>query len=118
MAELVEMEPAQPTVQSHGLRRQAPNTAGIFDDRAGVTGGHRDTIVYPATPNTTGTIASTPYAAFNIVRSFPCLLTGAGVGASLGCRLGEYVICCRLLRSARAQRKTIARGLMFRAGWM
>ena len=31
----VEMEPAQPTVQGHGLRQQAPKTAEIFDDRAG-----------------------------------------------------------------------------------
>lgn len=37
-----------------------------------MTGGHLDTIVYPATPNATGTIASIPSAAFNIVRSFPC----------------------------------------------
>jgi hypothetical protein len=41
-----------------------------------MTGGHRDTIVYPATPNATGTIASIPSAAFNIVHSFPCVLTG------------------------------------------
>jgi hypothetical protein len=34
VAELVEMEPAQPTVQSHGLRRQAPKSTEIFDDRA------------------------------------------------------------------------------------
>ena len=27
------MEPAQPTVQGHSLRRQAPRTAEIFDDR-------------------------------------------------------------------------------------
>jgi hypothetical protein len=32
-----------------------------------VTGGHRDTIAYPATPKATGTIASIPSAAFNIV---------------------------------------------------
>jgi hypothetical protein len=31
---------------------------------------------------------------------------------------GENVIGCRLLRSSCGQRKTIARGLMFRAGWM
>jgi hypothetical protein len=31
-------------------------------------------------------------------------------------RLGEYVISCRLLRSPRGQRRTIARGLKFRAG--
>jgi hypothetical protein len=37
-----------------------------------VTGGHRDTMAYPATPNATGTIASIPSAAFNIVHSFLC----------------------------------------------
>jgi hypothetical protein len=34
--------------------------AGWFDERAGVTGGHRDTIAYPATQNVTGSIASIP----------------------------------------------------------
>jgi hypothetical protein len=33
-------------------------------------------------------------------------------------RSGEYVISCRLLWSSCGQRKTIARGLMFRAGWV
>jgi hypothetical protein len=51
-----------------------------FGERAGATGGHRDTIVYPATPTTTGTIARIPSAVFNIVRSFPCVLTGAVCG--------------------------------------
>jgi len=33
--------------------------------------GHRETVVYPAIQNVIGTIASIPYSAFNIVRSFP-----------------------------------------------
>jgi hypothetical protein len=41
----------------------------------------------------------------------------AGVWLRLDRRSGEYVISYRLLRSSRGQRKTIARGLMFRAGW-
>ncbi len=44
------------------------------------TGGHRDTIVYPAIPNATGTIAGIPSAAFNIVRSFRCVLTATVFG--------------------------------------
>lgn len=32
--------------------------------------GHRETVVYPAIQNVIGTIASIPYSAFNIVRSF------------------------------------------------
>jgi hypothetical protein len=42
--------------------------------------GHRDTIAYPATPNTTGSIASIPSVAFSIFRSFPRVLTGAVSG--------------------------------------
>lgn len=57
-----------------------------FGERAGVTG-HLDTIVYPATPNATGTIASIPSAAFNIVRSFPCVSPARCV-AYLGRRFG------------------------------
>jgi len=53
------------------------SAACLFGDPAGGVCGHRDTIVYPATPNTTGTIARIPSAAFNIVRSFPCALTDA-----------------------------------------
>ena len=83
-----------------------------------MTGSHRDTIVYPATPNATGTIASIPSAAFNIVRSFPCVLTGTSVWPSWAVALGENVISCRLLRSSCGQPKTIARGLMFRGGWV
>ena len=51
-----------------------------FVDRAGRVWGHRDTITYPATPNTTGSIASIPYAALSIFRSFPRVLTGAVSG--------------------------------------
>ena len=83
-----------------------------------MTGGHRDTIAYPATPNTTGTIASIPSAAFNIVHSSVWVLTGAVCGLSGPSLLGENVIGCRLLRSSRGRRKTIARGLMFRGGWV
>lgn len=81
-------------------------------------GGHRDTIVYPATPNATGTMASIPSAAFNIVRSFPLCVHRRDVWPDWAVALGENVIGCRLLRSSRGLRKTIARGLMFRAGWM
>ena len=42
----------------------------------------------------------------------------AGVWLRVDRRSGEYVISCRLLRSSCGQRKTIAPGLMFRAGWM
>jgi hypothetical protein len=34
LVELVEIEPAQPTVRGHGLRQKAPKAAAIFDDRA------------------------------------------------------------------------------------
>jgi hypothetical protein len=92
------------------------SAASRFGDRAGRgLSGHRDTIVYPAKPNATGTIASIPSAAFNIVRSFP-FAHPSGVWPSLGRHSGENVIGCRLLRSSPGQRKTIARGLMFRAG--
>ena len=39
-----------------------------------------DTIAYPATPNTTGSIASIPSVALSIVRSFSRVLTGAVCG--------------------------------------
>ncbi len=81
-----------------------------------MTSGHRDTIAYPATPNTTGTIASIPSAAFNIFSSFHLRSHRSGVGPSRALALGEDVICCRLLRSSCWRHKTIARGLMFRAG--
>ncbi|WP_165607494.1 hypothetical protein [Mycobacterium mantenii] len=91
--------------------------ACCFDERASATDGHRDTIVYPATPNATGTIASIPSAAFNIVRSFPCALTGT-VWPGWAVALGENMISFRVLRSSGGQRKTIARGMILRAGWM
>jgi hypothetical protein len=43
-------------------------------------GGHRDTIAYPPTPNTTSTIASIPSAALSIVGPFSRLLTDAVCG--------------------------------------
>jgi len=38
--------------------------------------GYRDTITYPATPNTTGSIAIIPIAAFSIVRPFSGVRVG------------------------------------------
>jgi hypothetical protein len=196
------MEPAQPTVQGHSLRRQATRTAEIFDDR--VERGHdtggiiakldparhvrqhllairtanklyqsgfevissqalnsvcsrrlcarlasnrlimvaslplaarrtaasgsivllADSAIGPghlaviATPSRAWRPRTPPaaWAAFSIVSSFPRVLTGGRV-VRLDLRSGENVISCRLLRSPRAQRNTIARGSMFRAGW-
>jgi hypothetical protein len=200
------MEPAQPTVQGHSLRRQAPRTAEIFDDR--VERGHdtggiiakldparhvRQHLLAIRTANKlyqsgfkvissqalnsvcsrrlcarlasnrlimvaslplvarrTGASGSivllsdsaigpghlaviatpsrawrprTPPAAWPASRGcvqhcslFPRVLTG-GCVVRLDLRPGENVISCRLLRSPRAQRNTIARGSMFRAGW-
>jgi len=42
------MEPAQPTVQGHGLRRQAPRTTEIFNDR--VERGHDGGIIAKLDP--------------------------------------------------------------------
>jgi len=41
---------------------------------------HRDTIAHPATPNTTGTIASIPSVALSIFRFLPRVLTSAASG--------------------------------------
>ena len=49
---------------------------------------------------------------------FPSCAHRRGVWPSWAVALGENVISCRLLRSSCGQRKTIARGLMFRAGWV
>jgi hypothetical protein len=64
-----------------------------------------------------------PSPAFRRLRSalFALFLVYSLAGCvSLGLdrRSGENVNGCRLLRSSRAQRSTIARGLMFRAGRM
>jgi hypothetical protein len=69
-----------PSASPTGLGIEIYSPACWFGERAGVTGDHRDTIAYPATPNATGTIASIPSAAFNIVRSFPRVLTGTVCG--------------------------------------
>ena len=42
--QLVEVKPAQPTVQRHGLGRQAANAAEMFDDRT-ERGHHTDGVV-------------------------------------------------------------------------
>jgi hypothetical protein len=42
------------------LRVGIDSAACWFGERAGVTGGRRDTIAYPATQNVTGSIASIP----------------------------------------------------------
>ena len=68
------------------LRFEMYSPACWFDERVGVTDAHRDTIVYPATLKATGRIVSIPNAAFNIVRSFPCLLTATGCGLKVGRR--------------------------------
>jgi hypothetical protein len=44
---------------------------------------HRDTNTYLAIPNATGNIASIPFTVLSIVRSFPCVLTGAVRGLDL-----------------------------------
>jgi hypothetical protein len=85
------------------LRIEMASPACWFGERVGVTDGHRDTIAYPATQNATGTMASIPSAAFNIVCSFFCVLTGT-VSPSWTVALGEYVISCRLPRSSCGQR--------------
>jgi hypothetical protein len=52
------------------LRYFGGEDSDLLVRRASCSGGHLDTMVYPATPNVTGTIASIPSAAFNIVGSF------------------------------------------------
>jgi hypothetical protein len=84
------------------VRVEIDSAAYWFGDHAGRECGHRDTIAYPATENATASIASNPYAAFSIVRSFPCVLTRL-MWVGLGRRFGECVISCRLLRSWREQ---------------
>ena len=99
------------------LRVGTDSAACRFGDRAGPACGHRDTIAYPATQNVTGSVATIPWATFSIVNSF-LVCSPAGGRLRLDRRRRENVISCRQLRSRRAQRKTIARGLMFTARWM
>src|SRR5262249_24147818 len=66
--------PARRTCASVSIVRLADSAIGL---------GQLAVIAYPATQNVTGSIASIPWAAFSIVRSFPCVLTGGGIGAAL-----------------------------------
>ena len=77
-----------------------------------------------ATPSRTRQPRTSPAAspAFRRLRSALFALSSCahrcGVWPSVDRRSGGNVISCRLLRSPCGRSKTIARGLMFRAGWM
>ena len=78
---------------------------------------HRDTIAYPATPHTTGTIASIPSAVLSIFRSVPSCAHERGAWPSLGRRSNETQLVDDYYGRRAGVGDTIARRTIFKARW-